>query len=134
MKVADLMSTDLKTVTGTLNVAEAVLTLADAQVYGLPVLEEGASRLIGVLSTSDVLQAAAECASAEERDQLFENTLVQDLMTPNPASVTSDDDVRQAAQQMLYLDVHRLFVVDDGKLTGVISQSDIVRAVAAAKI
>ena len=111
MKVADLMSTDLQTVTGTLNVAE-VLTLADAQVYGLPVLEEGASRLIGVLSTSDVLQAAAECPSAEERDQLFENTLVQDLMTASPASVTSDDDVRQAAQQMLYLDVHRLFVVD----------------------
>ena len=87
-----------------------------------------------MLSTSDVLQTAAECASVEERDQLFENTLVQDLMTPNPASVVSDDDVRQAAQQMLYLDVHRLFVVDDGKLTGVISQSDIVRAVAAAKI
>ena len=56
------------------------------------------------------------------------------MMTSNPAPVTSDGDVPQAAQQMLYLDVHRLFVVDDGKLTGVIWQSDIVRAVAAAKI
>ena len=41
MKVADLMSTDLKTVTGTLNVAEAVRTLADAQVYGLPSSRRG---------------------------------------------------------------------------------------------
>ena len=41
MKAADLMSTDLKTVTGTLNVAEAVLTLADAQVYGLPSSRRG---------------------------------------------------------------------------------------------
>jgi signal-transduction protein with cAMP-binding, CBS, and nucleotidyltransferase domain len=35
---------------------------------------------------------------------------------------------------MLYLEVHRLFVVYDGQLVGVVSQSDIVRAVATAKI
>ena len=42
--------------------------------------------------------------------------------------------VKEAAQQMLYLEVHRLFVEDDGRLVGVISQSDIVRAVALARI
>ena len=48
--------------------------------------------------------------------------------------VTPASDVREAAQQMLYLDIHRLFVEEDGKLLGVISQSDVVRAVATARL
>jgi CBS domain-containing protein len=39
-----------------------------------------------------------------------------------------------AAQEMLYLDVHRLLVVKGEKLLGVISQSDIVRAVASGRL
>ena len=51
-------------------------------------------------------------------------------MTPRPFTVTPDDDVREAARQMLYADVHRLFVTDGDRLIGVISTTDIVRAVA----
>ncbi len=134
MKVAELMFTDLKTTTSEFTVADAVLTLADAHVHGLPVLKRDTNQLIGVLSTSDVLQAAAECASSDERSILFDDTRVESLMTPNPATTSPDEDVREAAQQMLYLDIHRLFVVDGDELVGVISQSDIVRAVATAKI
>lgn len=134
MKVAELMFTDLQTIMASATVADAVVTLADAHIYGLPVLQDGTQKLIGVLSTSDVLQAAAECASADERDRLFDETSVQDLMTPNPATTTPHEEARQAAQQMLYLDVHRLFVLDGEELVGVISQSDIVRAVATAKM
>jgi CBS domain-containing protein len=134
MKVAELMFTELETVTAVATVATAILALADAHVYGLPVLEERTLRLIGVLSTSDILRATAECASAEERERLFDDTSVRDIMTSNPATTTPYEDVREVAQQMLYLDVHRLFVVDGNDLVGVISQSDIVRAVATAKI
>jgi CBS domain-containing protein len=35
---------------------------------------------------------------------------------------------------MLYLEVHRLFVVDEDRLVGVISQTDVVRGVALAKL
>jgi CBS domain-containing protein len=55
-------------------------------------------------------------------------------MTAHPQTAEPDDEVKEAAQRMLYLEVHRLFVVYDGELVGVISQSDIVRAVATAKI
>jgi predicted transcriptional regulator len=48
--------------------------------------------------------------------------------------VSLDTEVKEAAQQMLYLEVRRLFVEDHGVLVGVISQSDIVRGVATAKI
>jgi len=55
-------------------------------------------------------------------------------MTAWPTTIDADLDVRQAAQEMLYLNVQRLFVEYDGALVGVISQTDIVGAVATAKV
>ena len=49
-------------------------------------------------------------------------------------TIAPDSDVQEAAQTMLYLDVQRSFVVEAGKVVGVISQTDIVAAVAAARI
>ncbi|UCD24355.1 MAG: CBS domain-containing protein [Gemmatimonadota bacterium] len=133
MKVADLMQKDLQVVSMDLSVTEAVVTFAESHIHGLPVVDRK-DRMVGVLSTSDVLQAAAECASAEERNALFETTLVGEIMTSRPSTISPDADVKDAAQQMLELDVHRLFVEQGGELVGVIAQSDIVRAVATAKI
>jgi CBS domain-containing protein len=133
MKVADLMTTELTCVKEDSSVADALLTLADAHIHGVPVLD-ARGRFVGVLSTSDVLEAASECASTAEREGLFGETLVRDIMTTRPQTCSPDDDVKQAAQEMLYLDVHRLFVECEGELVGVISQSDIVGAVATSKI
>lgn len=133
MKVADVMVTDLQVVGEEATINDAVLALADAHVYGVPVVDRH-GKLIGVLSTSDVLEAAAEAGNAEEREQLFARTFVRDLMTRRPKTIGPDEDVKTAAQQMLYLEVHRLFVEVDGEVIGVISQSDIVRAVATAHL
>ncbi|MBI4501109.1 MAG: CBS domain-containing protein [Gemmatimonadetes bacterium] len=133
MKVSELMQTALTVVDGDTTVAEAVVILTDAHVSAVPVIDVH-KRLVGVLSTTDILQAEAECASAEDRERLFEGTGVREIMTPRPVVIRPDADVREAAQQMLYLDIHRLFVEDKHELLGVISQSDVVRAVANAKI
>lgn len=131
MRVAELMVKDLKSVEPEVTVADAVAVMIESHVSALPVVDSR-DRLIGVLSTTDVLQAAAE--GARSREDLFDGAVVRDLMTPRPATVGLETDVKEAAQQMLYLEVHRLFVEDDGALVGVISQSDIVRGVATAKI
>ena len=133
MLVADLMVTDLTVVNEDVTMAEAVLKLADARVHGVPVVNRR-GRLVGVLSSSDILQATAEGTTAGEGNAVFAQTLVSDIMTTPPRTVRGDDDVRTAAQHMLELDVHRLFVEEDGELLGVISQSDIVRAVATGKL
>jgi CBS domain-containing protein len=133
MKVSDLMQTTLVTVAGDSMVSEAVISLADAHVTGLPVVDL-TGRLVGVLSTSDILTALAEQEDPDARTFFFENTVVRDLMTPRPVTIAPEADVHQAAQQMLYANVHRLFVEDTGELVGVISQSDIVRAVANARV
>lgn len=133
MHVAEMMKTDVKAVRIDATVADAVVTLADAHVSGLPVVD-GRGALVGVVTTTDILTAAAESESPRQRELLFERTLVRDLMTPKPLTIEPTATVHEAARQMLYLQVHRLFVEQDGELVGVISQTDVVQAVATARL
>lgn len=133
MQVTDIMKTDLKTIAPDATVADLVGLQADEHISGVPVVDQH-GRLVGVASTSDVLQAVADAASPEERERVFENTTVQEIMTSRPLTLGPDATVMEAARQMLYLEVHRLFVEEDGELVGVISQTDIVGAVAGARI
>jgi CBS domain-containing protein len=129
MKVTELMQRDVKSIRSEASVAEAILTLADGHVSGLPVLD-GSGKMVGVVSSSDVLAAEAEAEDATSRQTLLESTQVQEIMTPRPYTIAQTAEVHEAAQQMLYADVHRLFVTDADTVVGVISTTDIVRAVA----
>ena len=133
MRVADLMQKDVRTIAPDASIANLVQSLADSHVSGLPVVEPS-GHVIGVVSATDVLQAAAEQGDAKARTTLFEHMMVRDIMTPNPHVIEPDADARQAAQQMLYTEVRRLFVQDKGKLVGVISQTDIAHAVGTGRL
>ena len=132
MKVADIMRTDVKTVDLDATVGEAIATLSDVHVSALPVTDPR-GQIVGVLSTTDILGALSETTEPEVREQLFEEP-VRDVMTPRSRVIGPQADVLDAAREMLRLDVHRLFVESHGRLMGVISQTDIVAAVASAKI
>jgi len=133
MKVADLMQTNLKTIGMDDTVTDAVVTLSEQHVSGLPVVDQH-GRMVGVITASDVLQLLAESPDAERRGQVLEETPVREIMTAKPITVDPDADVHEAARQMLYGEIHRLFVEYEGALVGVISQTDIVGAVAGAKL
>jgi CBS domain-containing protein len=133
MKVAELMQTNLKTIGTDATIADAVGALAEAQVSALPVLDR-LGRAVGVVSTREILKAESACDSPLMRERLFERTRVLEIMLPWPTTIDADLSVRQAAQEMLYLNVQRLFVEYDGALVGVISQTDVVGAVATARV
>lgn len=134
MLVQDLMQTDVKAVAPDRNVAMVVQTMADSRISGIPVVGQS-GKLLGVVSSTDVLQGTAEHgASSTERNRFFSLTTAQDIMTVRPHTIGPDADVQHAAQQMLYLDVRRLFVVDDGRLVGVISQTDIAHAMGSGRL
>ncbi len=133
MTVAELMQRKVKTVRSQASVAEAIVSLADAHISGMPVVD-GAGKVIGVLSTTDVLTAEAEADDPATRQALFENTEVREIMTPRPFIIAPGEDIREAARRMLYTDVHRLFVAEGDQVVGIISTTDIVRAVATGRL
>ena len=133
MKVAELMRPNLKTISSDATVGDAVAVLAETQLSALPVVDRY-GRAVGVVSTREILRAEHAMVSARARDRLFDETLVLEIMVPWPVTVAPDTDVQDAARQMLYLEVQRLFVEERGALVGVISQTDIVGAVATQRV
>jgi CBS domain-containing protein len=127
MRVAELMRTDVRTAAPDAPVADVVQAMADSHISGLPVVDS-VGRVLGVVSATDVLQATADQDDATARSRFFEHTMARDIMTPNAHTIDPDADVRQAAQQMLYGEVRRLFEEERGRLVGVISQTDIALA------
>ena len=125
MRVRELMQKDVKTVNREASVNDAVVALTDSHISALPVVDS-AGRMVGVISSTDVLTSE----DAVEREALFEQMMVRDIMTPRPLTISPEAEVKEAAQQMLYADIHRLFVTHGDQVIGVISTTDIVRAVA----
>jgi CBS domain-containing protein len=96
----------------------------------VPVVDQK-ERPIGVVSNQDVLRATVVSDLQPWAPDL---TPVVKVMSPWPPSVVADDSVSEAARLMLYLDLKRVFVIEDGTVVGVLSHSDINAAVATAKI
>src|ERR1041385_190015 len=124
MKVAELMQTNLKTISTDATIAEAVDALATTGVSALPVIDR-AGRAVGVISTREVLAAESACDTPAVRERLFESRRVLEVMAPWPTTVEPDLDVRRAAQDMLYLNVQRLFVEIEHVLRGCDGADDI---------
>ena len=77
--------------------------------------------------TSDLLQAESEGVD-------LETTSVEDVMSRRPLTVTPETELKEAALAMEYGEVHRLFVERDGQLVGVVSRSDVSRALATGRV
>lgn len=133
MLVRDVMTPAVRAVPADASIREVVITLADAGISAAPVLDD-AERPIGVISVTDLLQAEAEARTREEREILFERMTARELMTPRPLTIGPDATVREAAQQMLYAEIRRLFVEAEGRLVGVVSEADLIRALALARV
>jgi CBS domain-containing protein len=137
MRVLDLMTTEVVTVTPEMSLKEAARTMTDLGVSGLPVLNaEG--RIVGIITEADFL--AREAGRAEPRrrrllDALFsepqiaEAETVEQAMTLDPVVIYPEASLTEAARVMVNHGVKRLPVVDaDGGLRGVISRADVVAA------
>ncbi len=65
---------------------------------------------------------------------LLDQHRIEEIMTKRLISIAPDAEVSEAASLMLYTSVHRLLVIENDRLHGVVSTSDIVRAVAQKKL
>ncbi|UCC47515.1 MAG: CBS domain-containing protein [Gemmatimonadota bacterium] len=73
--------------------------------------------------------------STRTRDwDILDQHSVGDVMTRDVLSLPSDATVKSAARFMLEAGVHRLLVIDGGELQGIVTTTDIVRAVAEGKL
>jgi CBS domain-containing membrane protein len=98
-------------------------------ISSLAVVEDG--RLVGVISQTDLLRVSFPLLAARRRvgARWLPRRSVAQVMTPEVLTVRPHDPVSLAARRMVENDVHRLFVVEDHALVGVLSTTDVTAAV-----
>ncbi len=131
MTIRELMKTSPATVApdDSLHVADGIMVLGG--VRHLPVLS--GSRLVGVLSQRDILRAPLTPASSWfDTDPRFtlRRLTVRDMMTATVVTIGADATVQAAAERLLRHRVGCLPVLEDGMLVGIVTTSDLLRALA----
>ncbi|MDY6939535.1 MAG: CBS domain-containing protein [Cyanobacteriota bacterium] len=148
--VADVMSRDLITVEPQTPIQEAIKTIAESRIGGLPVIDtEG--NLVGILSETDLMwreTGVTEPAYITILDSViylenparYERELhkalgqtVEEVMSKGTLVTTTPDcSLRAAAQLMHEKKVHRLPVLgENDRVVGILTRGDIIRAMAA---
>lgn len=138
MKVCDLMTSDVVTLTPTTSLREAASLLVERGISGVPVVDASGA-VVGVLSEADiVVKAGGEVARNRLLGWLLESDFgledkiraesVSDAMTTPAVTITPKRPVHEAARLMVSEGINRLPVVENGKLVGIVTRADIVRA------
>jgi CBS domain-containing protein len=126
LRVRDLMTLEPVTVRSGAPLVVADMLMRQFGVSGLPVID-GKGQLIGVLSRTDLMALAGDA-----RVSAWQGMSVAATMTAPSVTVEADAPLVEAAARMEEHHVHRLVVVEPegGRPIGILSTSDIVRAVA----
>jgi len=120
-----VMSTELKTVSPSASLADVRDLMQEHRIHHVPVVEDG-GELVGLLTLTDVLRSTDSFLRNSDERIKAADVKVAEVMTTDIATVSTAASLRQAA---LFLEKHRigsLPVVDDGKLVGIITDSDFV--------
>lgn len=106
--------------------SEALRAMAEHKIGAVLVLGEGGS-LAGVFSERDYARGSVE------QPNLSKDQPVRELMTRELVTVRSDNTVQECMEFVTRLRIRHLPVVDDGKLAGLVSIGDLVKAAMAEK-
>jgi CBS domain-containing protein len=134
MLVREIMTSPAYRVHEGASLESALQMLVTAGVTSLPVVDHG-GRVVGIISEADVLhehlapdpRAHLRLVSADEGPF---RTTVREVMTTNPHTVREDSDVAELAHTFAETSWKSVPVVRGDVLLGVVSRSDVIRAMA----
>jgi CBS-domain-containing membrane protein len=138
--VREVMTKTVVTIARSADLHEAARLLSENRISGLPVVDDR-NVVIGVISEADILMLAGMKEGHTFRDVLHRvlgepvpsrkrGDKVENVMSFPPITAKAADDVAEVARILDERRIKRLPVVDDeGKLLGIISRADIVRAI-----
>ena len=143
---SDIMTRDVAVVHPETTLLDALKLMASRRVSGLPVLDEHGT-LVGMMSEGDVLgwhegfserearwfdllSEGFELAPDFLREVKEQHRKISAVMSSNPVTVTETTPAREIASLMHAHGIKRVPVMRDGKLVGIVSRADLVRALA----
>jgi CBS domain-containing protein len=141
LQIRDAMTKPVISVGTDSRVRDAADLLMRHRLRAAPVVDER-DHVVGILTNGDLvaraglgarlelLSAMSQDASRVALDEIDPEQRVRDVMTPQPATIGDTETVAMATHLMAERRIKRLPVVDgDGRLVGILSRSDVLRAV-----
>ena len=122
LMVRDHMTTDVATLKPGMEINRAVHFLIARNISGAPVLDRHGS-LVGILTERDCMRVVM---LADYHG--MPTGLVKDFMSVKPVSVEPGQSILDLAERFIEGRYHRYPVVDNGRLVGIISRRDVMRA------
>ncbi len=117
MIVRDIMTNNLAQVTPQATVYEAAQLMQKHNIGSVPVCDN--NNVVGILTDRDIV--VRNIANGTDP----KTAKVQDVMSSNVATVTSDTDIREVGKVMADKQVRRIPVVDNGMLVGMVAMGDL---------
>lgn len=146
--VDSIMTRDIIAFAPESSVVTASRVLASKHVGGAPVVDEK-GRPVGVVTLTDlvdpdrhrsdgdgeslyyrILEGECDLIGTVSTDDIPGEGIVGDVMSPYAFSVSPDTTLMDAIRLMVSDNIHRLLVVDAGKLVGIVSSMDMLKAMA----
>jgi CBS domain-containing protein len=144
MKAKDVMTSPIISVEPDASMWDAVRIMLQRRISGLPVIDKG-GHLVGMVSEGDFLRRA-ETGTQRRRPHWLEFLLgpgrladeytrshgrkIQDIMTPDPVTVTGDTSLEEVVRTMEKRRIKRLPVVHDNAVVGIVTRANLVHALA----
>jgi CBS domain-containing protein len=144
MLAKEIMHRKVIKVAPDMTLREVAKVFIDRHISGAPVVNhEG--QLVGVVSQTDLVRQEREAAAAAEVPLYYvahepsykragmhvedpEFSRVRDVMTPKLISAEEDTPIRELARRMLRKRIHRIIITKRGKLSGIVTTSDMLKA------
>jgi CBS domain-containing protein len=126
-QVQDLMTENPFVVEPETSLLDAYTLMFEKEIRRLPVVR--GKKLVGIITLSDIqraLPSAFEEAGPDTQLKITSLT-VGDVMTADPVTVVPEDTIQEVAEQMLENQVSGLPVVQNERVIGIITESDIFK-------
>jgi CBS domain-containing protein len=141
LKLKDIMTRDVVSAGPDMTIRDAMELLSERHISGAPVIDGG--KVVGIFSSSDLLALLADLNDTtpsltfrrrKSRTTPLEDVTVDEVMTRKVQSLPPDCSIEEAAQVMMKKQIHRILVMEGDTVLGIVSTSDVAKAVAEHKI
>jgi len=128
MKVEDLMTREVVTLTEDQFLRDAIAVLQRHRIRHVPVVS--GEKVIGILTDRDVKRASPSALSGIDQsqyDRVLTSTRVGQVMTRDPFTVTPSTPIKDAVKVLIDRKYSALPVVEHDRLVGIITGTDMLR-------
>jgi acetoin utilization protein AcuB len=130
MRIKDMMTKNPITADSETLVVDAQRIMKENNIRRLPIVDKG--KLVGIVTKHDLLEASpspATSLSVFELNYLLSKMKVKEIMKKNPLTLTPDTPFEEALRLGQEKKIGSFPVVENGKLVGIATESDIIRFV-----